>query len=313
VDNTVAMTEIFSDLDAFKPATGSVYLFGTTPEARSAHSPAWEAAAPDVRFVRLADHSRWTADFDVDGQRTQLQLRNAASLKEFWRQFNEQTLYLDITGLGHHVWAPLLRAAVDTCSDVRVVYVEPVHYSRSNAPTEGDIFDLSERIGGIAPLPGFASFGTALEERFHLVVLVGFEGTRLAYLLENVQPAGGEVTPVIGAPGFRSEYPFYAYHGNKAPLLDSRAWLRVRYVTANCPFSAFAALEALVAEVGRPVKVAPIGTKPHSLGAVLYAIANPAVELVYDHPSRTAKRTIGASRALIYRVSPLLAAHASEA
>ena len=51
------------------------------------------------------------------------------------------------------------------------------------------------------------------------------------------------------------------------------------------------------------LKVAAIGTKPHSIGAVLQAIAHPErIELVYDHPIRKAGRTEGEYRTLLYHV-----------
>ena len=40
---------------------------------------------------------------------------------------------------------------------VEGVYVEPAEYRFSETPTEGDIFDLSERIAGITPIPGFTT------------------------------------------------------------------------------------------------------------------------------------------------------------
>jgi hypothetical protein len=54
------------------------------------------------------------------------------------------------------------------------------------------------------------------------------------------------------------------------------------------------------------MKVAPIGTKPHAMGAVLFALASSkTVELVYDHPIRKATRTAGKARLLLYEVSVL--------
>jgi hypothetical protein len=306
------LSELFPKLDDFQPVPSSVYVFGTTPEARSAHSPGWEQRAVDVEFVRLANEEDNVAEFASKSRTTTLALRNRSQLREFWMEFQGRVMYLDITGLGHHVWAPLLRAAGEVGGDIRVVYVEPTDYTQRAAPTEGEIFDLSEKIKGIAPLPGFASFTIGPEDDFYLVALLGFEGTRFAYLLEMVQPLGDQVVPLIGAPGFRPEYPFYAYHGNQSPLIDTRGWAMVRYVTANCPFRMFSTLAEIEREFSAPIKVAPIGTKPHSLGAVLYAIANEgSVELVYDHPVRTAKRTKGASRALVYHVASLMPAPAA--
>lgn len=220
--------------------------------------------------------------------------------------YSGETVYLDITGFGHHIWAPLLKSALQAKSDVRVVYVEPTNYAVSTSPTDGERFELSEQLDGIAPIPGFASLSYATDKEFHLVALLGFEGTRFSYLLEQIQPERGNVTPVIGVPGFRPEYPFYSYEGNGQALYDSHSWPEVRYAVANCPFQTFQLLRKLrTHHLPQTVKVAPIGTKPHALGAVLFAIRDGDVELVYDHPVKTAKRTVGASRALVYHVSAL--------
>ena len=188
-----------------------------------------------------------------------------------------------------------------------VVYVEPGAYRFSLTPTEGEIFDLSERIIGISPLPGFASLTDPSEDDFCFVPLLGFEGARLAYILENVQPPGGKIFPVIGVPGFEPEYPFYTYHGNRLPLSETRAWRNVRFAKANCPFSLFYTLQQIAREYPRDtLKIAPIGTKPHALGAVLYTLASSTpVELVYDHPIRKAMRTSGTARLLLFHVSVL--------
>jgi hypothetical protein len=125
--------------------------------------------------------------------------------------------------------------------------------------------------------------------------------------VEQVQPPGRKIVPVIGVPGFRPEYPFHTYHGNTLPLRQTVSWKNVRYAIANCPFSLLYVLQDIAAEHPLDlVKIAPIGTKPHALGAVLFALTSPRrVELVYDHPVRKATRTIGRSRILVYHVSAL--------
>jgi hypothetical protein len=171
-------------------------------------------------------------------------------------------------------------------------------------PTEGEIFDLSERILGIAPIPGFASFARVKDD-FCFVALLGFEGTRVAYLLEQVQPVGDRIIPIVGVPGFRAEYPFATYTGNRLPLMESDAWRRVRFADANCPFSLYYLLQQLSDEYGGSyLKIAPVGTKPHAIGAALFVIDDPSRrELVYDHPVRKAERTTGIARLLAYDVS----------
>ena len=52
------------------------------------------------------------------------------------------------------------------------------------------------------------------------------------------------------------------------------------------------------------LKIAPIGTRPHALGAVLFLLSSERrVELVYDHPIRRASGTTCSANLLVYDVS----------
>jgi hypothetical protein len=231
-------------------------------------------------------------------------LRSGKQLHAFWQQAAKSVVYLDITGLDHTIWAPLLRAALDRALAIRVVYVEPSEYRFSPNPKEGDIFDLSEKILGISPLPGFASLASEDDEEICFVPLLGFEGARLKFVLEQMNPPGGKIFPIIGVPGFRPEYTFFTYDGNRPVLDQTRAWIDVRYARANCPFSLFYVLDDIARQNPTAgLKIPLIGTKPHALGAIMYAMtASRRVELIYDHPIRKANRTEGSSTALVYHV-----------
>jgi hypothetical protein len=300
------LTDVYA-LDRFKPEPNSAYLYGTSVEERSAHSRIWEQNAISVEFFRVTDQQPNDFEIDIAGTKQRVLLRSQEQLRKLWASLNSRPVYLDITGLAHHVWAALIRVALLEGVHLMVVYVEPLDYRPSPTPTEGEIFDLSEKITGIAPLPGFASLGEAGEEDVCFVPLLGFEGVRLSYLIEQVQPPGGKIVPVVGVPGFRLEYPFYTFHGNRSPLLETRAWKNVRLAKANCPFSLFYLLQDIAESYPRDIlKIAPIGTKPHALGAILYALSSPnTVEIVYDHPIRKPTRTAGTARLLVYHVSVL--------
>jgi hypothetical protein len=285
-----------------------MYVLGHSVEERSDPGSSW-TAQQGVHFYLLGDEEPHAVQFrGPDGADVEVLLRSTRALAKFAARHAGSPLYLDITGLGHHVWAPILRAALRTGRDVRVVYVEPESYKRNPVPTEGDIFDLSERIGGIAPIPGFASLAQGESGDFVLVALLGFEGARFAHVVENVQPLGSRLVPVVGVPGFRMEYPFFAYQGNAAILSATKAWQEVEYATANCPFALFSSLQSIAARNDDlPLKIAMLGTKPHSVGAVLYAISqDAAVELIYDHPVRKDTRTTGSARVSVYYVSGLV-------
>ena len=51
--------------------------------------------------------------------------------------------------------------------------------------------------------------------------------------------------------------------------------------------------------------IAPIGTKPHALGAICYALRNPdTTEIMYDNPIRKPGRTAGIGQMHVYMLKP---------
>ncbi|WP_163151259.1 hypothetical protein [Bradyrhizobium uaiense] len=302
--NRPLFTSTFENPGSFRPVDDSAYVFGLFEE-RSEHIQSWTSSCPSVHFVKITSQGRTSIETDAQGLGS-LSLRNQSDLSRLFDHVRKKRIYLDITGLSHHVWAPLVRVALDKNLDLNVVYVEPANYSYSPSPRKGEIFDLSESIDGIAPIPLFATLNDTDEERVCFIALLGFEGTRFAYLVEQIDPPGGKIVPVIGVPGFQLEYPFHAYMGNQPALEQTRAWRNVHFARANCPFSLYYVLEDIMRRYSSDhIKIAPIGTKPHALGAVLLAITTTtrSIELVYDHPKRKPKRTTGALRLLVYAVS----------
>jgi len=291
----------------FAPQAGSGYIFAGGPEERASHVEAWWSAG-NVVLAEIVRQEKATLSVAIEGSLYEAHLRSHLELARLLECLPEK-VYLDITGLAHHVWAPLLRAALPVKRCLWAVYVEPGEYTRTPTPTEGTIYDLSEKISGIAPLPGFATLGDVGDDQYAFVPLLGFEGTRLIHVNEHVQAPGDATVPVIGVPGFRLEYPFVSLKGNRKPLVDGRYWVNVRYATANCPFDLFFSLRGIMRDFQRGyLRIAPIGTKPHGLGAVLFALsAEDRVELIYDHPIRKTGRTTGSGRLCLYDISTFVA------
>src|SRR2546423_562732 len=258
------LTEIFSAPNKFLPENGSVFLLGTSVEQRSVYPKEWEniATANAVTFVRVINQYATYIDIVLAGSTVRIQLRSSKQLKELWSKIGDRTVYLDITGLGHHVWAPLLKSALASKRrlELKVIYREPIDYKFMKNPIEGEIYDLSETISGIAPIPGFASLTHVGDDNVCFIPLLGFEGTRLSFIIERVQPPRGNIVPIIGVPGFLPHYPFQTYHGNQLPLLQTKAWRNVHFATANCPFSLFYVLEDIASKYSSDfLRIAPIG------------------------------------------------------
>ncbi len=287
----------------FAPAAGSGYIYAGGPEERAAHVDTW-VSTRSISTAEVRQQDAAAISVQVGGGHYDVQLRSHAALDRLLGLLPNE-LYLDITGLGHHVWAPLLRAAIVARKRLWGVYAEPGEYTRTATPTEGTIYDLSERIVGISPLPGFATLREMDRDSYAFIPLLGFEGTRLIHVLEHVQPPGDATIPIVGVPGFRAEYPFVSLKGNRKALIDGGHWVNIRFARANCPFDVFFTLRSVMADFQRDyLRIAPIGTKPHGLGAVLFALsAESRVELIYDHPIRKPGRTSGVARICVYDIA----------
>jgi hypothetical protein len=302
-------TQLVPDAETFLLPGDATYVAGLTAEARSHHVESLQERCPSARFVDVADYEGGFTWSDGAG-RTTVRARSVSELDGFWSDVVSATdTLLDITGLSHPTWAPLVGAAIRRRLPIKVVYVEPVKYRRNLVAAGNELFDLSKGFVGVSPLPGLVTLAEPDEDEFYFVPCLGFEGRRFSYLMEEVAPIGGHTIPIIGVPGFQPEFVAYAYDGNRVPLEDTGAWAQVRFATANDPFALFYELERIATRhPSRYLKIAPIGTKPHGLGAVLYALAHAErVEIVYDHPSRSDKRTEGAARLLIYDVAAFAA------
>lgn len=188
------LTRVFASTLEFVPDAGSCYIAGISVEERSSDSQRLKGAS-DISFVEITNQAEASFELSRNGVSSVCQLRSRRQLVEFWDSVSELVVYLDITGLDYHIWAPLLRTSLECKKRVRVVYVEPQIYRASENPIEGEFFDLSEKIRGISPLPGFATLDETDDERVCFVPLLGFQGTRLAYVVEQVQPPRREHLP----------------------------------------------------------------------------------------------------------------------
>lgn len=301
-------TKALTDPLKFCPEPGSAYLFGVTDEKRSEFALELQRNASDVLFVELREGQKFTVEVDFEGETKIIPLRRMVAVQDLAKMVAGRQVYLDITGLQHSTWAAILRVFIDFMIRVRVVYLEPAEYTKNEAPRFGDFYDLSEKIQGIEPLPLYTVLRDEPEEDVCFIPLLGFEGARFAHMLEEVQPPFERTFPIIGVPGFRAEYPFSAFLGNSAPLERSKSFHRLLFTRSNCPFSAYYAIEDIAARFpSKTLKLGLVGTKPHSLGAILFALQHPSnTEIVYDHVKRKKNRTTGSDHCLVYGVSEFL-------
>lgn len=289
------------DLD---PSALCVFSAATTePRARA---PLWDALLAERRrnCVEIIETNPMQVIVRMADRTESVTLNDDNQLGALFSGFNSG--YIDISGLPHHVWAPLIRVAFQRLNVVWAIYAEPKTYRKHPSPTSQAEFDLSDSFRGIEPIPGFARLsGPEDEKEAVFVALLGFEGTRARLLASALDPVP-KVFAVVGVPGFRIEYPQITLMSNNEFLTEHRAHAEIRYAVASCPFGVFDVLKELHRDCsGRYMYIAPIGTKPHALGAICYALRNPSnTELMYDHPNRKPGRTDGIGLLHIYTIKP---------
>lgn len=258
--------------------------------------PVWDTIAADRsgRVVWIESEGREDVLVRADDENDAriVDLYDSESLAEL---FASGPVLLDISGLPHHIWAPLLKAAIDRSITISVLYAEPDSYKEHPSPSSASYFDLSATFEGLAPLPGFANLSDPPdEEKCLFVALLGFEGNRPSSLIHQVDPTP-RVIPVIGVPGFQIEYPNFTVSCNRDFLYEYDAFNEIRLARASCPFEIVRELRELHCDYPEHyLYIAPVGTKPHALGAILYALESPEMtEIMFDHPVRKPGRTAG--------------------
>ena len=307
VSDRPLFTREFENPQDFDPEPNSAYLYGVTSEPRSEFALELLSRHPHVKSIELRETGTFAFETDLAGFE-HIFIRRRKLVEQFICELKSDVIYLDITGLGHSTWAPLARVLIEMNKVLRVIYLEPATYNVAAGPDSGDIYDLSEQVAGIEPIPLFTSLSNSIESQTSFVALLGFEGARFSHMLNEIQPERSRIVPIIGVPGFRLRYPFEAYIANALPLEQFKSARNLRFAKSNCPFSLFYTLEDVFERYTNDhMRIALIGTKPHALGAIMFAISRPDyVEIVYDHVRRKPGRTRGAARCLVYGISEFL-------
>lgn len=311
--NEYQYSSIYTNIDEFILDTKSTYIFGHTLEDRSyAESSLRTQQNSNIHFIELADIGKKDVIIDVL-TRQEYSLKSSFQICSLLQKHKVENLYIDVTGLDCRVCASLIKNAIECYrkglfTNIKVVYVEPERYDIKSFKSESVFNDLSEQIEGVEPLPGFATIFSDEDSESFLIALLGFEGGRFIHMLENVQIPNDKIIPIIGMPGFRLEYPFAAYWGNRRPLEDTGSWRQIKFASANSLFDVFVLLKDIIQkDTSFRIKVAPIGTKPHAIGAMLFAIKYPErVELVYDNPLRKKSRSKGIGNVIECTISKLI-------
>ena len=253
-----------------------------------------------MRLTNFELHECKCASAGVDST---LRYRSEISIRSVLQ--SNLPICIDITSLPMSVWGPLVRVSILDGRELWLVYAEPGEYQAHKNPTPPELFDLSERVGDVEALPGMARLiGPPPDSALLLTIFLGFEGGRARHITTTLDPEP-TIVPIVAVPGMHAEYPTQAIECNREFLMNTEAFTYLRWADAVCPFSVQDLLRDIAAEYSDSyMYIAPLGTKPHALGALLYSLENPSkCQIIYDHPIPRKGGTSGIGKIHLYRVN----------
>lgn len=169
---------------------------------------------------------------------------------------------------------------------------EPMNYGRTNLREvlRRRDFELSDEVESFSGIPGAALLLRPTDTR--LVFLLGYEGQRLEQALEQTGIRPSQCCVVFGVPAFQPGWEMDSF-ANNVRVIRERSIDEIMYAAAHSPAGAYDVLDKAFKSrlTGERFLISPIGTKPHAIGAALFACEHEDVGLLYDHPVRSRGRS----------------------
>ena len=296
-----------ADIASITLEPNALYIYSHDPEDRSTFcAQSLKKHHPETKFIEICFDEKNDTINTTEKQSINISLHSAHQISTLLSPSDNNIVYLEVTGLSCRVAAPLIKYAMEKHIEMRIVYLEPCEYKLEEFCRMGIHKDLCETVRGINPLPGLTNILPHRESPL-FVVLLGFEGGRFSQIIQDQNPDTDKVTPVLGVPGYRIDYPYISMWGNRNQIKNTACWQNMQYAEANSIVDIYMMLKQLSFDYRDPeIVVAPIGTKPHAIGAILYSIKHPnKVEIVYDNPKHSVHRTTGMGKMLVCNITKL--------
>lgn len=259
--------------------------------------PLDERGIAAVDFVRAHATEVYQGGFDRGNVGVTLagEYLDSAALESFVRaQLGGRLLLLETTSLGF-LEIFMLCAAVRDAGGGRVgfLYAEPREYSRlpGREVLKQRDFELSDEVEDFSAVPG-AAILLQPERPARGVFLVGYEGQRLDQAFEQTNLRPSDCAVVFGVPAFQPGWEMNSFDNNYL-VLKQRGVTELYFGGAQNPSAAYSAITRIhqSCRPGERMLIAPIGTKPHGIGAAVYACDHDDVGLLYDNPLKSKHRS----------------------
>jgi len=200
---------------------------------------------------------------------------------------------IDMTGIERRFLFLLLKKLKERAfaDRIDIIYTEPDDYAK----------ELSIGAGIVSSFEGFGGLTRRGGESL-LILQLGFEGQRALAVQRHYEDS--RLIPVIAFPAFQPSWIERAIQENSRIVENFDYDISLKYSPANDPFQSENVIEEIrTRHPGSDISIAPLGSKPQSLGACLAAIYDPSIRIV-DAPPISAMKPIsqGHRDTWVYRI-----------
>jgi len=235
-------------------------------------------------------------------------------LQQFVKKLNNesQSIIIDISSMHLRFLGAFLAVLAEYKWDsIICTYTETTGYPRSKETrsvadklfNQIGGFDLNSSFWGYNEIPNLKTISSDRDD-FVWIVFLGFEGKRAAAVYTEISDDANTTIPVITVPSVRPGWANYAFEANQI-LFENAAISSadIRYVDALNPFATYNFIEQIKnVYPNRHLIISPLGTRPVSLGVLLYALLNEESEVYFDTPKESYNKTLTNGKIHIYDI-----------
>jgi hypothetical protein len=205
-----------------------------------------------------------------------------SQLKDIWGRcqprFHQRSfITVDISGFPKILILELLRYIVD---EMKLSLPRLVHTTQEYLPAK-----LTQGVQQVTTVPNF--FGSlSLEKSTVLVLFLGFEPERCLAVWQHFNPT--RTILLLTNPPRQDNRHYLDYARSNNEYLLSQPTVEVRDVPADNPYRVSTVLERIYSDIkdSYNMVIGPFGTKPQTVGVLLFCHRHPRVQVVYSLPAR---------------------------
>ena len=188
-------------------------------------------------------------------------------------------------------------------------YTEPTAYPRikssDNEFAVSDVFgfDLNNSFLGYEEIPNLKTTSNK-QDNYIWIVFLGFEGKRATGIYMELSDSTSVIIPTISLPSIRPGWVNYAFEANQNLFENANLYCSsIQYVDALNPFAVYNFIEKMQKQYpDSHLVLSPLGTRPVSLGVLLYAMHHEESEVYYDTPKSSCSKIINSGEIHFYDV-----------